>query len=467
MPKTEPLIELTLLHACVQFDLASQGIGTADTEALGPLLASARWPRVLWLAQQHEVVPALHVVVAHPFYRDRCPSEILGQLTDFADAQRIQAMERMRELCLVQDVLDEHGIAAISIDHWENRLRETATLYKIHPGQPLGFFIPPAELERAEINLETAGHPCAIDSLTVIHRGHGVVQLNSGIGRHAAARRCWSSARSFQMAGRTIRRLAPMHALLNRVAAENEISNLPLGVAAELVVLTDQLLAAERSDLATEAAHFDLARETFAALAQCHHRLQLSVPDSVRAGAERFPAVARQTRPHSASPTRALKAPYLSTPHAVVERMLTLAGTSNADVVYDLGCGDGRLVVQAALRFGARGVGIDCDPARLAEARAQAELAGVAARTTFLLSDVLESDLKEATVVCLFLCPALMPQLEWRLRKTATTGTRVVSHNYAFTGWPPEKVEIVRVGLAKISQLYLWRLGDAHSPEVA
>jgi SAM-dependent methyltransferase len=122
----------------------------------------------------------------------------------------------------------------------------------------------------------------------------------------------------------------------------------------------------------------------------------------------------------------------------VVEAMLRLARTTPADVVFDLGCGDGRIVIMAASRFGARGVCVDIDPARIADARANALAAGVADRIRFLNEDLLATDLGGATVVTLYLSSELNLALRPKLRRELPAGARVVSHWHAMGDWRPQ-----------------------------
>jgi SAM-dependent methyltransferase len=122
---------------------------------------------------------------------------------------------------------------------------------------------------------------------------------------------------------------------------------------------------------------------------------------------------------------------YVPTPHHVVAEMLRIAGVTKDDVVYDLGSGDGRVVIAAVTRYGARGVGVDIDPQRIEESRANARNAGVADRVTFLQQDLFATDIREATVVSLYLLPKLNLQLRPKLFSDLRLGTRVVSHAFA------------------------------------
>ncbi len=154
-------------------------------------------------------------------------------------------------------------------------------------------------------------------------------------------------------------------------------------------------------------------------------------------------------------------APYIRTPDEVVERMLELAGTRSSDIVVDLGSGDGRIVIQAARRFGARGVGVERDPDLVTLSRHNAAAAGVAERVRFVRDDVLSADLSQATIVTAYLLPDLMWKLRSRFISELQPGARIVSHAFDMPGWLPDHVETVRVasselGQGGISRLYLW-----------
>ncbi len=134
-------------------------------------------------------------------------------------------------------------------------------------------------------------------------------------------------------------------------------------------------------------------------------------------------------------------APFVPTPQDVVERMLELAGVTKNDVVYDLGCGDGRIVITAAKKYGARGVGVDIDPERIAESKANAETAGVTKLVEFRLQDALEVDVSPATVVTLYLLTGSNLKLRPILTKQLRPGARIVSHAFSMGDWTPDKDE--------------------------
>lgn len=152
---------------------------------------------------------------------------------------------------------------------------------------------------------------------------------------------------------------------------------------------------------------------------------------------------------------------YVPTRLEVVDEMLELAGVSAGDTVYDLGSGDGRIVIRAAERYGARGVGIEIDPELVARARAEASEAGVAHLVEFRRADLFEADFSEATVVTLYLLRALNRKLRPRLLGELEPGTPVVSHDYDMGAWEPE--EIVDL---EADRLYLWRVPEEIPPHL-
>jgi precorrin-6B methylase 2 len=153
-----------------------------------------------------------------------------------------------------------------------------------------------------------------------------------------------------------------------------------------------------------------------------------------------------------------LDVPFVPTPQEVVDRMLQMAKVGKNDVLFDLGCGDGRIVVTAAKQHGARGTGIDLDPERIGEARKNAEQAGVSSRVNFKVADLFETDVSAASVVTLYLLPNVNTRLRPRLWKQLKVGSRVVSHAFDMgPEWPPEKTDSVE-GRA----IYYWTIKPEH-----
>ena len=143
------------------------------------------------------------------------------------------------------------------------------------------------------------------------------------------------------------------------------------------------------------------------------------------------------------APLRSPDVIFVPTPSATIERMLAAAKVTKNDILYDLGCGDGRIVIEAAKRYGMKAVGIDIDPRRIAEANANAKAAGVSHLVQFRNADLFESDISEATVVTLYLLPSLNQKLRPKLTKELKKGTRIVSHDFDMGDWKPEATSTV------------------------
>ena len=158
----------------------------------------------------------------------------------------------------------------------------------------------------------------------------------------------------------------------------------------------------------------------------------------------------------SLAPAFGPEVPYFPSTDEAVDGMLKLAEVGPNDVVYDLGCGDGRIVIAAAKYFGARGVGVEIDPAPLRMAVYYARRAGVEGRVRFVRGDLFDADISGATVVTLFLLETVNRRLLPKLLKELKPGTRIVAHRYGFgDAWPAEKT--IQAGA---STLYLWAVPE-------
>ena len=157
-------------------------------------------------------------------------------------------------------------------------------------------------------------------------------------------------------------------------------------------------------------------------------------------------------------------APFVPSPMDVVERMLTLAKVGANDVVYDLGCGDGRIVIAAAQKFGARGVGVDIDPRLIGEANAAARDAGVSDRVKFLVQDAMTVDVSDATVVTLYLLSASNVKLRPVLTRQLRRGARIVAHDYPIGDWEPDVVDTFTDAGGRRRTLFLWNFDGVFRP---
>src|ERR1017187_8783838 len=166
-------------------------------------------------------------------------------------------------------------------------------------------------------------------------------------------------------------------------------------------------------------------------------------------------------RPDLRSPTLGEEVPYIKTPQVVVDKMLDLAGVGPDDFLIDLGSGDGRIVITAAQKRGARGFGVELDPSLVEASNAAARKAGVAERARFFARDLFDTDIREASVLTMYLLPEVNLQLRPRLLAQLKPGTRVVSHDWDMGEWQPDARAVVE-GLAKpvmpvqMSTVYLW-----------
>ncbi|TAJ79040.1 class I SAM-dependent methyltransferase [bacterium] len=150
--------------------------------------------------------------------------------------------------------------------------------------------------------------------------------------------------------------------------------------------------------------------------------------------------------------------PFVPTPLEVVDRMLELAELKKGDVVYDLGSGDGRIVIRAAKKYGARGVGVEIDGDLIQRSRSKAREEGVKDLVEFREQDALKVDVSPATVVTLYMLPEFNEKLRPILWKQLKPGSRVVSHDFTIEGWTPIKVEKIRGGLLHDHTIFLWKI---------
>jgi SAM-dependent methyltransferase len=167
------------------------------------------------------------------------------------------------------------------------------------------------------------------------------------------------------------------------------------------------------------------------------------------------PAIDRQVAaPDQQGPARTPDIFFVPTRDAVADEMLKLARVTADDVVYDLGSGDGRIVILAAQKYGARGVGIELDPRLVARSRQVARDADLADRVRFVVGDLFEADISEATVVTLYLSYSVNRSLKPKLLRELRPGTRIVSHQFTMGTWAPEK----RIAAEDHTDLLLWTI---------
>jgi len=158
--------------------------------------------------------------------------------------------------------------------------------------------------------------------------------------------------------------------------------------------------------------------------------------------------------------------PFVPTPLAVIDQMLELAKVKKTDMVYDLGSGDGRIVIRAAQKYGVKAVGIEMDQLLLAKARKDAQAAGVTRLVEFRAEDALKADISRATVITLYMLPWFNEAMKPSFKKYLKPGTRIVAHDFAIEGWEPDQTvklpgfELKAGGYKHRHTLYLWRMSD-------
>lgn len=194
------------------------------------------------------------------------------------------------------------------------------------------------------------------------------------------------------------------------------------------------------------------SQRTLWLLALCAGAVLTTIAPLIDAQSFAWRAVAQEPKPEARKPDVI----YVPTPEEVVEEMLKVAKVGKNDVVYDLGCGDGRIVITAAKKYGARGIGVDIDPQRIKESNENAQKAGVADRVKFLQQDLFTLDFKDATVVTLYLLPQLNLKLRPKLLSELKPGTRIVSHAFDMGDWKPEQTMSVSSGDQVDRTIYYW-----------
>jgi SAM-dependent methyltransferase len=153
---------------------------------------------------------------------------------------------------------------------------------------------------------------------------------------------------------------------------------------------------------------------------------------------------------------RGYDVPFVPTPTEVVDEMLKLANLKPGDVLYDLGCGDGRIVIAAAKRYGVKATGIDIDPVRIAESNQNATAAGLTGKVRFIQEDLFQADFKDATVVTMYLLTSVNLRLRPKLLTDLKPGTRLVSHSFEMGEWAPDKTSEVSTTFGDVRDVHFW-----------
>lgn len=421
-------VEMDILRWAVRDSLKLDPCESPPTEAL----AAANGDRLLWWGRQTNSLLFLRQAVSAHQATLHLPAELNAQLEAFHATVQYQGLVRAKELCALHDLFTTGGIRFAIIDDWlfEQCFAEGRTLGE--KNRPIRAMVAPPDLERARGLIMDAGRVEWAGFFQVAAPDRIPIALVSG--EVSAPGRLLAP-----IGGRRFAVLAPGEWL--RLLAGEAATSAGIDLAQAWQVMKLLVSGAGAGDAADPA--------IAAGIARCRQAC-----GGAEASEAASPALHRTAPNLSELPF----APYVPTPLAVAERMLALAGAGPDDHVIDLGCGDGRVVIAAANTFGAQGVGIDRDAALISQAKAQAAAAGAGERATFVCGDLFEADLAQATIVCLYLLPSFYAPVRARLLRQARPGTRVVSHDYVFPGWPPRRTLLLRTGLASISQIYLWQL---------
>jgi hypothetical protein len=436
---------------------------------LAPLLQGLNWDRLLWIAVRMRVQLWIRDALEMTSAQRVCPPAVRSQLDAVRQAAHMRSLSRTREMCLIQDRFDKVGIPALSVDGWTFAQCFYPNPGFREPGGSLGWMVQPQDLERCRTLLAEEGYDFGGDPLRLSNPNRTLLRLRDRIGGmdsiDASQRdRLWSSPRSISLGGRMLRTLAPAHWLIHLCGRAAEAGAVDPIRAFDLLTAWSSIPEGQHMEILAEADRFGLRSPVVGALTAAHRRFQLPVPGVLDRGPGGL-VVNRKMRYGNvlSTPTPDTELSYLGrfspTPVAVANAMLELAETGPEDVVFDLGCGNGRLLVAAARRFGAKAVGVDIDPVRIEEARASVAAAGVAGRVSLSVGDLMGADVSAATVVCLYIQGFAMDGIRRKLESEARPGTRIVSHNFVFPGWPPERTRIVRAGLLQAAHIYLWKIG--------
>ncbi len=416
-----------------------------------PARRAIDWHRLLWLGRRHGALLLLHESLReNPAAHPPCPAEIRAQLGELAAAARLQSLARAAEISRLHDLFALHDVAVVVTDDWSFQHAFSPDRALIEFTSEIRLAVSPPLEARARALLAEAGQPEAGVQFQIAPSGRTPVRLENGFDLPGL----WDNGSALPLGNRRLHVPDPRQWLW-LFAARHGSRTLTLLYAFQVMLVVQQLDRAW-PDLFAQAAAVGLEPAVRRVVAASHEHLDLPLPFATKIDSAPLPSKAPDPR---ADNGELPISPFLPTPVIVAERMLALAGVGPDDVVCDLGCGDGRLVIAAARKFGARGVGIDRDPVLLAAAAAQAIAEGVEDKVSFVCADLFSADVQAASVICFYLLPALCEPLRKRLLPHARPGTRIVSHDYSFPDWPPEKTELVRAAPARIAQIYLWRVG--------
>jgi len=507
-----PVSSPTRAFAVLQASLL-RGVGAKDRPRAehrpAPKLTTSDWHRVIWLGHCHGLLPAVCATVSTPECEWAPPPETLQQLEIAVRFNELRHLTRAREACLIHDLFSRAGIPVVFASGWAlaRRCYTQPSLRSL--GGNTTLLVRPADVPQAEAVLAAAGYHGDLNPLKLADADRSNVLVRPFNPANDVTDPLLIRTDSIAVGGRELRVPAPADWLLRLCSDRNGYRWTELRRVADLLALLHSRDPWDWPRILDQAEAAGLRASLLFALAACHRIAGEKLPPLLEAEVSREPALDREaknlsrqlesgewTMPGTAASfllnlrlqprwtgrlryawkhlRRRFRPPvsivengtddpacigrFAPTPPRTVDAMLSLADVAADDVVYDLGCGDGRIVISAAKKYGARGIGIDLDPQRIREATEAAAAQQVDGSTTFRCADAMHADLKDATVVCIYLQGFAYPALRRKFSRELRSGTRIVSHSFIFPGWPPEKTQIVDVTPRKISQIFLWRM---------
>ena len=497
-----------IVHAVLAWSLRTYFHGGAVAAAVQP--EAIQWDGLLWLARQHHVQPLVYYSL-HTYCASMIPPAMQQPLHAMYRAHCVEALLQMRDGITALDHLHTHQVQAIPLfGGIMAQLTYGHMTFRASRSRTLRFILHAVDIPRARQLLSTLGYDeRGLSHTSSPHRLRFYVDT-TGQDRPSGPERalCWTRLQTFRVSGRDMLVLAPEDWLLFLCGRGTQHRWRRWCDVCDVAALLMHNPTLDWTYVLEQAGQQRVTRSVFLGLRLAGLLCDRLLPEAIRVRLEAEPAVTRlaaQCLAHlygrqtpasglmtqlqyeldlrqglyaksycalrySVDQLRRLaqhiggRAPsthlgtYEPTPPIVARRLLQLAGVSSTDMVYDLGCGDGRIVILAAQEFGARGVGLDIEPAHITAAQTNAAAAGVEQMVQLRVEDVMRAKLDTATVVMIYLPESAYPRLLPKLRQQLRPGTRVVSHDSSFPYWLPEKVEILSYERVKVAHLYLWRM---------
>lgn len=445
------------------------------------------WGLVFWLARRQHVVARVAAAVVDRV--DSCPDWAREGAEALRSTVAMKQLARLAEIAQVQAAFRRHGVSALFMgsaafaaaghDRVELRDPEDTTLVLVEEQQ---------KALASEVMVSAGYRVDQPVADRVVTPGRSTFNLRSAapwmrrLLRPDDERRVvaeWlSRARSVSISGEDVFTLSRGDWLLHECGASGRgLSRLDLRRARDVVALGTAADHDDRHNFFASIASARARTRFIAALRASFEVLKRSMPPELSEGlrtvspnrlglliAARVAALAQGAWPPGPDPNTSaiVLGAYAPTPRECVDRMLSLAGVRSDDVVFDLGSGDGRVVLAAARDYGARAIGVEADTRLVAQARTAAAQVPLA---SFVEGDAASADVRDATVVCFYVTPAAVAPLLSKLMRELRAGARIVSHNGLASNIPPDKTAIVRSGLLECSFISVWIVPQRAAPQ--